>query len=85
LHPSKDETVFAHTYHAMPEVGGARSAAPEMGGDTVAVRGEVLKQIEAERTGGRVGSSLQAEVVVNLPADQAGADCSRRVTNCDSS
>jgi isoleucyl-tRNA synthetase len=35
------------------------------------VRSDVLKQIEAERMAGRVGSSLQAEVVVNLPADQA--------------
>ncbi|MFN7474563.1 MAG: isoleucine--tRNA ligase [Burkholderiales bacterium] len=70
LHPSKDETVFAHTYHAMPEVGGA-AALRQKWAAIRAVRGEVLKQIEAERTAGRVGSSLQAEVVVNLPADQA--------------
>jgi isoleucyl-tRNA synthetase len=47
------------------------SAAPEMGGDTCSARRSA--QSQAERTAGRVGSSLQAEVVVNLPADQAGA------------
>jgi isoleucyl-tRNA synthetase len=31
----------------------------------------VLKRIEEARTAGSIGSSLQAEVVVNLPADQA--------------
>ncbi|MFM7294130.1 MAG: isoleucine--tRNA ligase [Burkholderiales bacterium] len=70
LHPGKDDTVFAHKYHAMPEVGGA-AALGQKWAVIRAVRGEVLKQIEAERTAGRVGSSLQAEVVVNLPADQA--------------
>jgi isoleucyl-tRNA synthetase len=70
LHPGKDDTVFAHTYHALPDVSGA-AVLRQKWAAIRAVRSDVLKQIEAERTAGRVGSSLQAEVVVNLPADQA--------------
>jgi isoleucyl-tRNA synthetase len=70
LHPGKDDSVFEHTYHALPQV--------EQSGDLLAkwqairsVRAEVLKQIEAERTAGHIGSSLQAEVRVGVPSEQA--------------
>ena len=86
LHGNEDATVFAGTWHALPGLGdfdndmnSAEIHAQIFAGDTLIkkwsrlreVRGEVLKRIEEARTAGSIGSSLQAEVVVNLPADQA--------------
>ena len=61
LHPGRDDSVFSHQYHALPEVAGAdglllRWAALRQ------IRADVLKRIESEREAGRIGSSLQAEV-----------------------
>jgi isoleucyl-tRNA synthetase len=62
--------VFEHTYHALPPVDQSAELLAKWQ-SLRAVRAEVLKQIEAERTAGHVGSSLQAEVTVNVPSEQA--------------
>ncbi|MDP5241419.1 isoleucine--tRNA ligase [Uliginosibacterium sp. 31-16] len=63
-----DDSVMLHAFHKLP------SLANELASDEVlasrwatvrAVRGEVMKEIEAVRTAGQVGSSLQAEVTVH--------------------
>jgi isoleucyl-tRNA synthetase len=70
LHSGKDDSVFLHPHVDLPDLADA--------GDLVArwtqlraIRADVLKQIEAARTGGSVGSSLQAEVVLHVAADEA--------------
>jgi isoleucyl-tRNA synthetase len=56
-----DDSVFFHTWYALPAVGGA----PELVAKWTrlrALRDPVRKQIEELRVAGKVGSSLQAEV-----------------------
>jgi isoleucyl-tRNA synthetase len=62
-----DDSVFFHTWHEMP--------VPPNGPDLLAkwarlreLRAPVRKEVEALRAGGKVGSSLQAEVEVAAPA-----------------
>ena len=63
LHGNQQDSVFLHAYYVVPDVPGA-------GGLKVRwtqlreVRATVSKQLEAARTTGKIGSSLQAEVVI---------------------
>jgi isoleucyl-tRNA synthetase len=61
LHAGKDDSVFSHQHHVLPEVGGAEALRIRWAA-LRQVRADVLKKIESEREAGRIGSSLQAEV-----------------------
>ncbi len=69
---AKDDSVMLHTFHALPaqEAEAGLSARWEL---IRAVRSDGLKEIEALRTAGRVGSSLQAELELKLAADKFAA------------
>jgi len=55
-----DDSVFFHTWHAIPEVAGSTALLARW--DRLReLRGPVRKEIEALRVAGKVGSSLQAE------------------------
>ncbi len=72
VHP-EDPTIFVRTWgDALPAVadGGALLAKwPRI----LAVRGAVLKELEALRIDGRIGSSLQAEVTLSAPDEDFAA------------
>ncbi len=70
LHPGS-ETIFTGLYHQYPEVADA-AALIEKWTLLRVVRGEVTKALEEARTAGQIGSSLQAEIVVQ--ADGARFD-----------
>ncbi len=71
LSPGNDDSVFLHQYQAVPSVANADGLTGRWMAMR-ALRAEVLKLIEDERSAGRVGSSLQADVLLRLPKDQAG-------------
>jgi isoleucyl-tRNA synthetase len=76
LHPGEDEgeqdSVMLHTFHALPEQEGEEGLVARW--QTIrAVRAEGLKVIEALRSEGKVGSSLQAELALHLTADKYAA------------
>jgi len=64
----KDDSVFFHTWHALPQ---PADAAPLMAkwSRLRELRNPVRKEIEALRAGGKVGSSLQAEVEMQADAE----------------
>jgi isoleucyl-tRNA synthetase len=62
LHPGED-TIFARTYYAFPEVPGAAGLLDKWS-RLRAVRSQVQKLLEGLRSEGRIGSSLQAEVEI---------------------
>ena len=64
----KDDSVFFHTWHALPEVADA-SALIARWTRLRELRAPVRKEIEALRTAGKVGSSLQAEVEFHAEGD----------------
>jgi len=70
----EDESVFFHTWHAFPQVADA-SALLERWREIRAVRSEVQKELERLREAGKIGSSLAANVEMELtePAFQAFA------------
>ena len=72
LHP-EDPTIFVHIWPGMlPEVPGADDLLAKW--ERIAsVRSGVLKEIEVLRQTGKIGSSLQAEVVVSAPAAEHAA------------
>jgi isoleucyl-tRNA synthetase len=55
------ETIFTQTYYALPVIENA-GVLLEKWNVIRTVRGEVMKQLEEVRVGGKIGSSLQAEV-----------------------
>ena len=68
LHREQGETIFTQTWHAFP--------APADGAQLLAkwarireLRALVLKELEAQRAAGLIGSSLQAEVTLHLPPE----------------
>ena len=76
IHPGKDEgtqdSVMLHTFHALPAQEGEAGLIARW--ETIrAVRAEGLKVIEALRTEGKVGASLQAELELALTADKFAA------------
>jgi len=69
---NQDDSVMLHTFHSLPDTAtdatvNARWAAIRT------VRAEVMKEIEAIRTAGKVGSSLQAEVTVHASGEKFAA------------
>lgn len=72
LHPDADDSVMLHTFHALPAQEGEAGLMARWG-IIRGVRAEGLKVIEALRTEGKVGSSLQAELNLKLSADKFGA------------
>jgi isoleucyl-tRNA synthetase len=73
LHPGKaQESVMLHTFHQLPEQGdeAALSARWTLVRE---VRGNVTKAIEEQREAGRIGSSLQAEIVVRAEGEALDA------------
>jgi isoleucyl-tRNA synthetase len=70
LHPGQEESIFSGENYLLPSVAHADALLLRWA-EIRNLRADVLKQIEAERAGGRVGSSLQAEVVVNATAGEA--------------
>ncbi len=62
-------TIFAETYHELPGVPGHEALLAKW--TTIrAIRADVLKEIEAQREAGKVGSSLQAEVDLHLAGER---------------
>ncbi len=61
----KDDSVFFHTWHAMPEVADAPQLLAKWA-RLRELRNPVRKSIEALRGAGKVGSSLQAEVELRV-------------------
>ncbi len=70
LNANKHESVFFQGFYAVPPVKNAETLTTRW---TLlrALRSDVLKCIEDERTAGRVGSSLQADVLLRVPKDEA--------------
>ena len=62
------ETIFTQTWHALPIVPEADALLAKWS-RVRALRAEVLRAIEAVRTEGRIGSSLQAEVELRAAGD----------------
>ena len=60
-------TIFTETYHAQPEVSHSEALAAKWQA-LRELRARVTKEIETLRTAGSVGSSLQAELSLELPA-----------------
>jgi len=62
-------TIFAETFHELPGVPGHEALLAKWA--TIrAIRADVLKEIEAQREAGKVGSSLQAEVDLHLAGER---------------
>jgi isoleucyl-tRNA synthetase len=71
LHADKaagDESVFLHTYHRIPDVADAAALIARWS-KLRTLRATVAKQLEEARTAGKIGSSLQAEVVVKASGE----------------
>ncbi|QDF96379.1 isoleucine--tRNA ligase [Azoarcus sp. DD4] len=72
LNPGKEDSVMLHTFHALPAQEGEAGLVTRW--ETIrAVRSDALKVIEALRTEGKVGASLQAELELRLTADKLTA------------
>jgi isoleucyl-tRNA synthetase len=67
--PDTATSIFLETYHELPPVPG-HDALLAKWSSIRAIRGEVLKQIEARREAGKIGSSLQAEVDLHLHGER---------------
>jgi isoleucyl-tRNA synthetase len=63
------ESVFLETWYALPEVTDADDLLARWAAIRAA-RGDVQKELEALRSGGRIGSSLQAEVDVHASGEK---------------
>jgi len=62
-------TIFTETYHELPGVAGHEALLAKW--QTIrAIRADVLKEIEAKREAGQVGSSLQAELDLHLAGER---------------
>ena len=71
LHREQGETIFTQTYHVYPQPDDAHALLPKWA-RIRELRSLVLKELEASRTAGAIGSSLQAEVVLTVsPEDHA--------------
>jgi isoleucyl-tRNA synthetase len=65
---SKDESIFFHTWTDLLPAQGDEAELAAKWKRIREIRGAVLKRIEEARAAGSLGSSLQAEVVVRVPA-----------------
>ena len=62
---SDDDSVFFHTWHALPEQSGEAALLAHW--ESIRVyRAQVLKELENARSAGQIGSSLQAEVILHV-------------------
>jgi isoleucyl-tRNA synthetase len=64
-----DDTIFLHTWHALPEVAGADELLKTWS-QIRSYRSEVLKELETARAAGTIGSSLQAEVEIRANGEK---------------
>jgi len=69
-HADKTDSVFLHKHHVLPSVIG-EAALLNRWQRLRLMRAKVLKRIEDERTAGKIGSSLQADVVLHVSAEDA--------------
>jgi isoleucyl-tRNA synthetase len=67
--PEAATSIFIETYHEVPPVAGHEALLAKWSAIR-AIRAEVLKQIEARREAGAIGSSLQAEVDLALHGER---------------
>ncbi len=68
-----DDTIFTHTYYAWPTVAKDAAEAATLTAKWAKLRGirsEVAKQMEESRTQGKIGSSLQAEVLIRASGEK---------------
>ena len=65
LHPDA-ETIFSETHHVFPSID-QTNALLEKWSQLRELRGEVSKKLEALRVTGKIGSSLDAEIVIRAP------------------
>jgi isoleucyl-tRNA synthetase len=70
LHAGNSDSVFLHQYHDLTKVVGASELQGKWS-RLREIRAMAMKDIEEKRTGGEVGSSLQAEVVFRASPDDA--------------
>jgi isoleucyl-tRNA synthetase len=69
LYPGRDDSIFLHTWNdVLPPVPGGEAEMLEKWGRIREIRGAVQKILEELRQGRKIGSSLQAEVVLRAPA-----------------
>ncbi|MEN3112637.1 isoleucine--tRNA ligase [Uliginosibacterium paludis] len=67
-----EDSVMLHSFHTLPEMPADEALASRW--TTIrAVRAEVMKEIEAVRTAGQVGASLQAEITVHAAGEKFAA------------
>ncbi len=70
--PNDSGTIFTEVFHRPPAVAGQEALLAKW--QTIrSVRAEVMKQIEALREAGKVGSSLQAEIDLHLTGERHAA------------
>ncbi len=67
IHAGKDDSVFLHSYYAAPAITNADALVARYT-RVREIRAIVSKQLEEARTAGKIGSSLQADVVVSTQA-----------------
>jgi isoleucyl-tRNA synthetase len=72
LHRAEDDSVFLHTWPALPAVADAEALLAKWG-EIRRARAEVQRVLETLRAEGRIGSSLQAEVEVRASGDRHAA------------
>jgi len=65
LNTGKDDSVFLHSFYQLPAIVDAQDLETRWQ-DIRGARNFVLKELEVARTAGKIGSSLQAEVVAKL-------------------
>jgi isoleucyl-tRNA synthetase len=68
LNAGKDDSVFLHSFYALPSVASAEQLTARWS-KLREIRAVVSKQLEESRTAGSIGSSLQAEVLLSASAD----------------
>jgi isoleucyl-tRNA synthetase len=71
LHPGAEESVFFHTWNDVLPLQRGEPALIARWGRIREIRGAVQKELESLRQAGTIGSSLQAEVSLTVPADDA--------------
>jgi isoleucyl-tRNA synthetase len=67
-----EDSVMLHSFHKLPEMA-ADEALASRWATIRAVRAEVMKEIEAVRTAGQVGASLQAEITLHAAGEKFAA------------
>ena len=65
LHPGKGDSVFMHKHHTLPIIADSKILFPRWT-RIRALRSNVVKEIEAKREAGLLGSSLQAEITIHV-------------------